>query len=361
MNILFIILFLATGLIYRLIDWGAFSNTEDFNLENCQVLGNFVGPEDIQVDSNNDILYISSTNYEASKKGKFENGGIYILDLKLQDAKPKLVSTDAPEEFRPHGISLYKDPETGEQTLFVVNHRKNQDTIEAFDIIGRGTLKHRETFSDPKLTSPNDILGVGKRSFYVSQDNKYAHSNWKIFFASFLGLEGGSVFYYDGKDWKIVAEDIHYANGLACSLDNKMLYLSETNKFRIQAYERNLETGELSFKESYYLQAGPDNLNIDTQGNLWVAAFPSMLAIAKHLSNKSAKCPVQIIRLKFDEDNKVLDTKNMLTSSGENVSGITTVDLYKDKIIISGLLNSEVRMCSLPKESPTENRNNVDL
>jgi len=360
-----LILLLVTGatvfIAHRLITSGAFSRTEDYNIEDCHTIANVIGPENLHVDSTEDVLYISSNNWEAFNKGqKLENGGIYMLDLKQINAEPKLISIDAPAEFKPHGIDLYQDPNTGEKTLFVVNNKESHPTIEAFDVIDRETIKHRETFSNAQLISPNDVKAMGGRSFYVSQDIKYALKPWKVFLATLFGLEGGSVFYFDGNNWKVVAQDIHFANAIACSQDQRRLYLGETNKMRIRVYDRNQENGDLFFKEYIPLKAGPDNINIDSQGNLWVAGYPNMLAIAKHLGNKSAKSPVQITKLTFDGD-KLLEMKNMLTSSGNIVSGISAVDVYKDKMIISGPVHTEVRVCSLPREMNYNNPNIVDI
>jgi len=359
---IFIILLTVGSTVFlanRLLEFGVFSKTEDFNVEGCEVIANIAGPEDIQVSKMEDILFISSYNWEAFFKGKPEQGGIYVLDIKQKDAKPKLVSLDAPAEFKPHGLSIYTNPETSEKVLFVTNY-KFPPTVEIFDIIDRETIKHRETITAPHLVSLNEVLGVGMRSFYVTQDSKYALGLFKLFFATLFGYEGGSVNYFDGKDWKVVADDIHFANGLALSQDQKTLYLGETNKMRIRAYERNLETGDLILKSYIPLGAGPDNINVDSNGDLWVVGFPNMLAIMNHLQDKTAKSPVKVVKITLDGD-KPKEIQTMLTSSGEVISGISATDFYNDKFIISGIMHTEVRMCSLPQEGQTETKENVDL
>ena len=347
-------------LVNRLFESGTFSTTKNFNVESCQVIGNFAGPEDIQYDSENDILFISSKYWGKSNKETTENTGIFILDLKTKDAKPKLVSNDAPINFKPHGIHLYKDSKTGEKSLFVVNDL-HPPTVEVFDVIDNETIKHRETFSNPNFISLNEVVGVGKRSFYVSQDSKYFHNKLLLFFATLFGFEKGTLFYYDGSNWKSMINDIHFVNGLALSPDKKTLYLGETNKLGMRIYERNIENGNLKFKEFIHLKAGPDNINTDPQGNLWVAGFPNLLATLKHLKDKNTRSPVNIIKITMD-GNKVAEIEKVLTSSGENISGITTAEFYKDQLFfISGLMNSELRLCNLPKDIQIIYLENVDL
>ena len=358
-----IIILLLTGIIGFIVNHfykaGAFSTTNNFNVENCQVVSNFAGPEDTQIDYDTDILYISSNNWGGSDKENINTIGVFALDLKKKDAKPKLISLDAPKNFQPHGINLYKDPKTGEKTLFVVNHQ-HPPQVEAFDVIDRETIKHRETFINSELISINEIVGVGKRSFYVTQDSKYFGSKPLLLVSTLLGFEQGSLHYYNGENWKVIADDVHFANGLACSHDMKTLYLGETNSMRIRVYERNTENGDLKLKEFIDLGAAPDNINVDPQGNLWVAGFPNILAIFLHIQNKTMKSPVHIMKLTV-EGNKVVDIKRVLTSTGENISGISAVASYKDKFFISGIMNPELRICSLPKNTQAKTKENIDL
>ena len=65
--------------------------------------------------------------------------------------------------FNPHGISVYRDPSSGQLSLFVVNHRPDAQAIEIFDFEREThSLIHRRSVVDDLIWSPNDVYAVGK-------------------------------------------------------------------------------------------------------------------------------------------------------------------------------------------------------
>ena len=65
--------------------------------------------------------------------------------------------------FNPHGISVYRDPSSGQVSLFVVNHRPDAQAIEIFDFERETrSLIHRRSVVDDLIWSPNDVYAVGR-------------------------------------------------------------------------------------------------------------------------------------------------------------------------------------------------------
>ena len=94
-------------------------------------------------------------------------GMLYSLDLNNPEAKPKPLSYENFNDsgFLPHGIDFYIDPKTKEVTLFVVNHRLADHSIEIFQFDQANmVLKHRKTVVDKNIYSPNDVVAVGMLS-----------------------------------------------------------------------------------------------------------------------------------------------------------------------------------------------------
>jgi len=63
------------------------------------------------------------------------------------------------------------------------------------------------------MHSPNDILPVGPTSFYVTND----HGNSTVLgrmAEEYLQLARSYVLYYDGQNFRKVAEALAYANGI---------------------------------------------------------------------------------------------------------------------------------------------------
>ncbi|MGD9511223.1 MAG: SMP-30/gluconolactonase/LRE family protein [Geminicoccaceae bacterium] len=78
-----------------------------------------------------------------------------------------------------------------------------------------------------------------------------------------------------------VADDLHYANGLALSPDGKTLYCSETYAYRIVAFDVG-ENGSLANRREFArvndIAGGgpplaPDGLKTDAEGNLYIALY----------------------------------------------------------------------------------------
>ena len=78
-----------------------------------------------------------------------------------------------------------------------------------------------------------------------------------------------------------MADDLHYANGLALSPDGRMLYCSEMYAYRIVAFdvgENGVLTNRREFARVNDIAGGgpplaPDGLKTDATGNLYVALY----------------------------------------------------------------------------------------
>ena len=80
---------------------------------------------------------------------------------------------------------------------------------------------------------------------------------------------------------RTVADDLHYANGLALSPDGRTLYCSETYGYRIVAFDVG-EDGSLANRREFARVAdiagsaqplAPDGLKTDAKGNLYIALY----------------------------------------------------------------------------------------
>jgi sugar lactone lactonase YvrE len=93
----------------------------------------------------------------------------------------------------------------------------------------------------------------------------------------------GKIFYVDPKGIiSEVANDIHYANGLALSNDGKILYCAESEASRVIQFsvgnngalsDRRLFVRVGSIDEISGMLAYPDGLKIDREGNLYIGQF----------------------------------------------------------------------------------------
>ena len=71
---------------------------------------------------------------------------------------------------------------------------------------------------------------------------------------------------------ELVLENLYFANGFSIDEERSKFYLSETMKNRVLAFDLDLSTGSLSNRETLAIIPTPDNMELDSEGQLWVAS-----------------------------------------------------------------------------------------
>ncbi|MDZ7650405.1 MAG: hypothetical protein U5K54_26500 [Cytophagales bacterium] len=194
-------------------------------------LAETAGPEDITIDQQSGIAFISAddrrTNIQAP--GSIE-GAIFVTNL--SDSLPELLNVTPANisDFHPHGISLWTNP-NGKKFLFAVNHRQKNPAhvIERFEW-RYDSLIHLESIEDKNLmTSPNDVVAVGERAFYVTNDHGYSEKGIGRTLEEYLQRAIAYVNYFDGESFRAVAGTIAYANGINVSSDQTQVFVAATS------------------------------------------------------------------------------------------------------------------------------------
>lgn len=309
----------------------------------CTPVTGLVGPEDIEIDPDLQIAFVSCDDRRAVRRGEKVQGAIYAYALEKTAPLTKL-TPNLPFDFHPHGISLYRSAD-GERRLFVVSHRADGHYIEIFAVRGM-RLNHVESISGKLMTNPNDLVAVGPREFYVT-NMQGAASNFGRNLEKYLQLAWAYVLYYDGKDFRKAAEDLAYPNGIAVSNDGKTVYVASTLKRCIKVYDRDVASGALQYRDEIDLNTGLDNLDIDREGNIWVACHPKMLTFVKHSADPSVLSPSQVIKVVPKEEG--YDTQEIYLNSGEELSASSVAVLYKDRMLIGAVFGNQILDCTLKK------------
>jgi len=222
-----VVVLMGALLVKTLWNAGEFKRIEPFSLYSSVAVPGFPGVEDIDIDRGAAVALGSFTDRRAAIAGqKRPTSGILAYDLAAPGAGPVLLKTDFPGHLTPHGIHLYHGPDGGKR-LFVINMGEARHffettgvcTVEIFSYRD-GKLRYLETIKSPELTTPNDILGVGPRQFYVTIDHGWTSKGGKML-ENYLQIPVFHVLYYDGGQFKKVAGGIGYANGIAQSPDGK--------------------------------------------------------------------------------------------------------------------------------------------
>jgi arylesterase/paraoxonase len=209
--------------------------------------------------------------------------------------------------------------------------------MEIFDYRD-STLVHRESIRGELMSSPNDVVAVGPRSFYVTNDHGNVSELGKTV-EEYLQLARSHVLYYDGNDFKKAAQDIAYANGINVSHDGRTIYVAACVGLKINVYDRDIASGALTFKNEIPLGTGVDNIELDAEGNLWVAAHPQLLTFTRHAKDAAKKSPSEILKigLSANGDYKI---DQIYLNSGDEISASSVGAVFENRLLIGAVFEN---------------------
>lgn len=337
-----VLFFAFTGYVLKVLhDAGSFKTIIPLVPPHCRLVGGLLGSEDITIDKETGVAYISSAEFRIPEDATvIPRGDIYAYNLEEKSPSLKVLTDNFNEDFNPHGIGLYNGPEG--KSLFVVNHRRNGDYVEIFDI-KNGELVHRRSVSDPLMHSPNDVAPVGMDRFYVTNDHGNT-SNIARKLEELLSLKSSSLLYFDGNTMKVAAGDFAYANGVNLSPDGTYVYVAETLGRAIKVFERNRIDGSLKLLENIFLDTGVDNIEVDESGNMWIGAHPRMLDFLAYASDQSHKSPSQVIKLSVVPGHGYVVT-DIFISDGSDISGSSVAAFYKNTMLVGSVFDDAFLLC----------------
>ncbi len=337
----FVIIFLL-GIIYftgsTIIDSGTFKTIENkFDGQVTTIYNSMAGTEDLAIDRERGLLFISSSDRWALRDGKeAPDDGVYLLQLDSGTLPVKL-RTNYNGDFHPHGISFFK--QNGDSFLYVINHNDKGDFVEAFQF-KNNELIHIQTFQNELMSCPNDLVVVGKNKFYVTNDHGNKEGIMRTM-EDYLKIPSSYLIYFDGETFSKAYDDLNYANGVAVSHDGRKLYLTHTTGRELLTFNRNPENGFLEVESTLKLGTGVDNINIDEKGNIWVGAHPKLFAFVEHAGNPSKKSPSEVLKI-TPHGPKVFGVEKVYMNDGEQLSGSSVAVVYKGEIFIGAVFEKKL-------------------
>ncbi len=341
---LILIVLIGGWFLYLFRSAGQFRTINPHYSGTCRPVPGIPGAEDITIHPKTGVAYISSCDRRSINAGGLGKGAIYAYDLTTDDSKPVLLTSGAGEDFRPHGISLFVG-EDGRDILFVVNHERGVHHIDIFDVLP-DRLVAKDVLVHPMILSPNDIVAVGPNSFYFTNDHGHV-SGTRRFLEDYLRLKKAGVVFYDGRTFKAVASGIGYANGINISPDKKTLYVAATTEGAVIVYDRNPADGNLEFREKIHLDTGVDNIEIDSNGDLWIGAHPQLLTFVRHAKNPSEISPSQVLHVSFTGNGRY-DVSEVYLNEGRELSGSSVAAVYGNRMLVGPVLDHRFLDCRNP-------------
>lgn len=299
------------------------------------------GPEDITIDSAG-LAFISADDRRTNLSGKGHvRGAIFVLDLTDSSRNLRDVTPASLQDFHPHGISRWVSPE-GRIFLFAISHLHDPkvNAIERFEW-RNDSLVHLETITDSELIiSPNDLVAVGERSFYVTNDHGYPDPGLGRTLEEYLVRAVSNVCWFDGKSTRQVAGDIAYANGINLSRDGSRVYVTSCTGGSLLIYRR-LPEGDLEPEREVSLGTGLDNIEIDSGGDLWIGSHPQLLKFAANARDAANPSPAQVLRVSVEKD---FAAEEVLLTDGTRFSGSSVAAVWKDWLLVGAVFEPRLMM-----------------
>lgn len=298
------------------------------------------GPEDIEIDRMEGIVFVSVSDRRKKTDGA---GGILMYTIEEGIEGIRNITPGNLIDFHPHGISLYRSNEN-QLFLFVINHKgSDEEVVERFEW-KNDSLIHLESIADKNMmTSPNDIVAMDEKRFYVTNDHYYTAGVSQTL-EEYLQRPLSFVNYYDGKSFRTVARDIGYANGINQTPDGKYIVVAATSGRALHVYEIE-EDANLKEVDKIDLGTGPDNIDFDRDGNILIACHPKLLKYVAHAENAKNYSPSQVLKIKFNKP-KDFVIEEVFLNDGTGYSGSSVAVIYGNTMLIGSVFEPSLLLCT---------------
>jgi arylesterase/paraoxonase len=348
------VLVIFLGLALLILDFlrhdGQFRDLAPHFAGRCRTLVLQASAEDIQIDRARGIAFLSYLDRRAAIEGRHALGTVMLLDLNVPDGRPRPALTVEPPDFRPQGLSLYRAGD-GSQRLFAISHPRAGDApgpnrVEIFEQGPTGAFAPVRTIEDPLLRHPNAILAVGPDQFYVANDsgagNRLERGLERLFRRAI-----SEVVFFDGRRMRSVAAGLESATGIGMSPDGSRVYVSEAFGNRVAIFAREPGSGDLRLLERVDLAAAPDNINVNADGTVWIAAHARGLALMRHLRDARLRAPTVVYRYVPDAKPAARLTE-IYMNDGEEISAGSVGAPFGNQLLIGSLTERRLLVCRMP-------------
>ncbi|MDB4292656.1 SMP-30/gluconolactonase/LRE family protein [Maribacter sp.] len=292
------------------------------------------GAEDIVVIPEDGLALVSASPRKNALDVQEKLGGLYLVNLNSTGYQVKKLTSDLNMPFAPHGISIYKKDSV--YTVMAVNHTQKGHSFEVFKLKDT-VLTFERTITNPALVSPNDVVMLAENRFYFTNDHKYIDGVGRLL-EDYGGLGLSNVVYFDGEKYTEVAKGIGYANGINYDAARKLLFVASPRNFEVKVYATN-EDGSLNFIEDIDCDTGVDNIEFDSERNLWIGAHPNLLAFSSYAGGGNEIAPSEIIKIQYRGKNDYTIEK-VYANDGTEMSAATVAAPYQDIILTGNVMDA---------------------
>lgn len=196
------------------------------------------------------------------------------------------------------------------------------------------------------MCCPNDVLAVAPDRCYVTNDHG-RKTGFMRTLEDYLSLPLSGIVYYNGEEFIQAYDGMSYANGINISPDGKYIYASETTGRKFLTLEQAPD-GILSEVHTINLKSGLDNIDVDTDGNIWIGSHPKMLDFVGHASDSTKHSPSQVFRLSPGVSSHTdYEIKEVFLDDGAMISGSSVAVHHNETVYVGVVFDHKVMKLQL--------------
>ncbi|MDP7296343.1 MAG: SMP-30/gluconolactonase/LRE family protein [Gammaproteobacteria bacterium] len=302
----------------------------------CETLNLNESAEDMQIDRERGIAYLSLIDRMALAKKEPAQGWIGRLDLNSGSRTIEPALIDPPGHFRPHGLSLFIDA-NGQRTMAVINHPVNRGEEAEHVVLFReeqpGRFRYLRTFTDDLIARPNDLVAVGPEQYYIANDSPPNSG------------ETTRLVYVDADNARVVMDGIRSGGGINMSLDGNFIYVAETQGETIHVLKRDPTDGTVESVKEIAIGTAPDNIDVAEDGSLWIGAHSSLFGLIMHFI-AGTDAPSQVLRVDLDSKTGT-NIKEIYYNRGDEISASSVGLTYGNKLLIGSITAHKILICEM--------------
>ena len=311
----------------RLTSLGAFYQIEIADENPALVIAEVPGPEDLEINIKDSVLYFISSNPCSKSPAP---GSIHYVLLNRSPVEFHAFQFNKPLDLHPHGLSYFRSDD--KRYLFTNNHRSDgTHSVEIFSIVEQGKLVHLESITGPLLTSPNDLVAIGARSFYVTNDGR-AHDRFTRSVDTFLGRNTGSVLLFDENRFTTVVDNLSFPNGIALNINENQIMVAETLSGYVNNYQM-VDNQVLKYVDNFYIGVGVDNISLDDYGNLTAAIHQNLWALSRHMKDPKRRSPSRVVQ--YNLNSRL--PKVLYQQQGSQISGVSAAVNFNGSLYLGAV------------------------
>lgn len=322
----------------------------------CTMVAGVPGAEDMALDRERRILWVSSDDRRPGQEtvaGAIHAIAFDAATLTANPVTPVGRAMDATAS--PHGLSLLVAAD-GSRVLGVVNHPKGHrdhagTTVDLYDVGDDNSLTLRRSVTVPGVTRINDIAMTGPDSFYATSESDTAQGSLSELAGFLLDTDRtGAIWHVVGDAATKVADGLAFANSLALSPDGRRLYATGTIDRTLHVFDRDPSTDALTKIDAAFLGTGLDNLDVEPDGRIWVAAQPKLFTFTFFASAPETRvAPSQILIVEPAASGVGGKVDQVLLQDGTQAFSAASVAVRDGpRMVLGSAFSPGLQVCTLP-------------